>query len=50
MPVEYGSIPVRLPEHPDAERRLVVVKWSKVEKSMILLTTLRAARSRRSLR
>jgi len=48
--VEYGSLPVRLPEHPDRELRLVVVKWPRAEKPMLLLTTLRAARSRRSLR
>ena len=50
VPIEYGSIPVRLPEHPAAELRLVVVKWPKCEKPMMLLTTLRAARSRKSLR
>ena len=50
VPIEYGSLPVRLPEHPDVELRLVVVKWPKCEKPMMLLTTLRAARSRRSLR
>jgi hypothetical protein len=50
VPIEYGSLPVRLPEHPGAELRLVVVKWPKGEKPMMLLTTLRAARSRRSLR
>ena len=50
VPIEYGSLPVRLPEHPDVELRLVVVKWPKSEKPMMLLTTLRAARSRRSPR
>jgi hypothetical protein len=50
VPIEYGSIPVRLPEHSDIELRLVVVKWPKCEKPMMLLTTLRAARSRKSLR
>ena len=50
VPIEYGSLPVRLPEHPDVELRLVVVKWPKCEKPMMLLTTLRAARSRKSLR
>ena len=50
VPIEYGSIPVRLPEHPAVELRLVVVKWPKCEKPMMLLTTLRAARSRKSLR
>ena len=50
VPIEYGSIPVRLPEHPDVELRLVVVQWPKCETPMMLLTTLRAARSRKSLR
>ena len=50
VPIEYGSLPVRLPEHPGAELRLVVVKWPKGEKPMMLLTTLRAARSRRNQR
>ena len=50
VPIEYGSLPVRLPDHPGAELRLVVVKWPKGETPMMLLTTLRAARSRRSLR
>jgi len=50
VPIEYGSLPVRLPEHPDVELRLVVVKWPKCEKPMMLMTTLRAARSRKSLR
>ena len=50
VPIEYGSLPVRLPDHPGAELRLVVVKWPKGESPMMLLTTLRAARSRRSLR
>ena len=50
VPIEYGSLPVRLPEHPDVELRLVVVQWPKCEKPMMLLTTLRAARSRKSLR
>lgn len=48
--VEYGSVPVRLPGHPDDELRLVVVKWPRAEKPMMLLTTLRAARSRKRLR
>jgi len=47
--VEYGSVPVRLPEHPDNELRLVVVKWPRGDKPMMLLTTLRAARSRKRL-
>ena len=50
VPVSYGSLPVKLPDHPGTELRLVVVKWPKGEKPMMLLTTLRAARSRRSLR
>ena len=50
VPIEYGSIPVRLPEHPDVGLRLVVVKWPKCEKPMMLLITLRAARFRKSLR
>ena len=50
VPIEYGSLPVRLPDHPGVELRLVVVKWHGSEKPMMLLTTLRAARSRRSLR
>ena len=50
VPFEYGSLPVRLPEHPAVELCLVVVKWPKCEKPMMLLTTLRAARSRKSLR
>ena len=49
VPIEYGSLPVRLPDHPGVELRLVVVKWPRCEKPMVLLTTLRAARSRRSL-
>lgn len=49
VPIEYGSLPVRLPDHPGVELRLVVVKWPRSEKPMMLLTTLRAARSRRSL-
>ena len=49
VPIEYGSLPVRLPDHPGVELRLVVVKWPRCEKPMMLLTTLRAARSRRSL-
>ena len=49
VPIEYGSLPVRLPDHPGVELRLVVVKWPRYEKPMMLLTTLRAARSRRSL-
>ena len=48
--VEYGSLPVRLPEHPDVGLRLVVVKWPRGEKPMMLLTTLKATRSRRRLR
>ena len=50
VPVEYGSLPVRLPQHPEVELRLVVVKWPRCEKPMMLLTTLKAARSRRALR
>ena len=50
VPIEYGSLPVKLPEHPDKELRLVVVRWSRSEKPMMLLTTLNAARSRRRLR
>ena len=49
VPIEYGSLPVRLPDHPGVALRLVVVKWPGSEKPMMLLTTLRAARSRRSL-
>ena len=49
VPIEYSSLPVRLPDHPGVELRLVVVKWPRCEKPMMLLTTLRAARSRRSL-
>ena len=49
VPIEYGSLPVRLPDHPGVKLRLVVVKWPGSEKPMMLLTTLRAARSRRSL-
>ena len=49
VPIEYGSLPVRLPDHPGVELRLVVGKWPGSEKPMMLLTTLRAARSRRSL-
>ena len=48
--VSYGSLPVRLPDHPGTELRLVVVRWPRGERPMMLLTTLRAARSRRSLR
>jgi len=50
VPIEYGSIPVRLPKHPGTELRLVVVRWPRCERPMMLLTTLRAARSRRRLR
>ena len=50
VPVEYGSVPVRLPLHPKSELRLVVVAWPRCEKPMMLLTTLKAARSRRALR
>ena len=49
VPIEYGSLPVRLPDHLGVELRLMVVKWPGSEKPMMLLTTLRAARSRRSL-
>lgn len=48
--ISYGSLPVKLPEHPKTELRLVVVKWPKGDKPMMLLTTLNAARSRRRLR
>ena len=27
VPIEYGTLPVRLPDHPGVELRLVVVKW-----------------------
>ena len=50
VPVDYGSLPVRLPEHPGVELRLVVAKWPRGEKPMMLLTSLNAARSRRRLR
>lgn len=47
--IKYGSMPVRLPVRPDAELRLVVVKWPKGEKPMMLLTTLDAVRTRKAL-
>lgn len=47
--VQYGSMPVRLPDYPDRELRLVVVKWPKSEGRMMLLTTLEAVRTRESL-
>lgn len=47
--IKYGSMPVRLPVRPEAELRLVVVKWPKGEKPMILLTTLDAVRTRKAL-
>jgi len=50
VPVEYGSLPVRLAEHPDVPLHLVVVRWPRGEKPMMLLTTLEAVRSRRRLR
>ena len=40
----------RLSRHPGTELRLVVVRWPRGERPMMLLTTVRAARSRRSLR
>ena len=50
MPVEYGSLPVRLADYPTVPLHLVVVRWPKSEKPMLLLTTLKAVRSRRQLR
>ena len=47
--VKYGSMPVRLPDWPDTELHLVVVKWPGGEKPMMLLTTLNAARTRKAL-
>ena len=47
--IRYGSMPVRLPVRPDAELHLVVVKWPKGEKPMMLLTTLNAVRTRKAL-
>ena len=47
--IKYGSMPVRLPVRPEAELRLVVVKWPKGEKPMMLLTTLDAVRTRKAL-
>lgn len=47
--IKYGSMPVRLPVRPDAELHLVVVKWPKGEKPMMLLTTLNAVRTRKAL-
>ena len=47
--VKYGSMPVRLPVRPEAELRLVVVKWPHGEKPMMLLTTLDAVRTRKAL-
>lgn len=47
--IRYGSMPVRLPVRPDAGLHLVVVKWPGGEKPMMLLTTLKAARTRKAL-
>ena len=47
--VKYGSMPVRLPDWPDTDLHLVVVKWPGGEKPMMLLTTLNAARTRKAL-
>ena len=47
--VKYGSMPVRLPDWPDADLHLVVVKWPGGEKPMMLLTTLNAVRTRKAL-
>lgn len=47
--VKFGSMPVRLPTRPEADLHLVVVEWPGCEKPMMLLTTLRAARSRKAL-
>ena len=47
--IKYGSMPVRLPIRPDADLHLVVVKWPKGEKPMMLLTTLDAVRTRKAL-
>lgn len=47
--IKYGSMPVRLPVRPDEDLRLVVVKWPKGEKPMMLLTTLDAVRTRQAL-
>lgn len=47
--IKYGSMPVRLPARPEAELRLVVVKWPRGEKPMMLLTTLDAVRTRKAL-
>lgn len=43
------SAPVRLPVRPDAGLHLVVVEWPGGEKPMMLLTTLKAARTRKAL-
>lgn len=47
--IKYGSMPARLPVRPEAELHLVVVKWPKGEKPMMLLTTLDAVRTRKAL-
>ena len=47
--VKCGSMPVRLPDWPDADLHLVVVKWPGGEKPMMLLTTLNAMRTRKAL-
>ena len=47
--VKYGSMPVRLPDWPDTDLHLVVVKWPGGEKPMMLLTTLNAVRTRKAL-
>ncbi len=47
--VKYGSMPVRLPDRPDTDLHLVVVKWPGGEKPMMLLTTLNAVRTRKAL-
>lgn len=42
-------MPVRLPVRPDAGLHLVVVEWPGGEKPMMLLTTLKAVRTRKAL-
>jgi len=47
--IKYGSMPVRLPARSEVELHLVVVKWPRGEKPMMLLTTLNAVRTRQAL-
>lgn len=47
--IQFGSVPVRLPTHPGRRLNLVVVKWPKCDKPMMLLTTVDPVASRKAL-